>query len=798
MKYLTKRIRVICMRSLLFSFWFFILNQAAFSQENGYWDDRFGAGNFDKDNYIHSIGVTDSGDIFASGWLIVNGKNSGLIKWNGKSWASFGAGIGSAYAFLQIGNDLYIGGGFSRVDSFVSANNIAKYNLVTKTWSPLGNEGNNGTDQMVGALAVQGNDLYVGGFFSAAGGIPANHIVKYNTVTKTWTPLGGGVDGTVRSIVIKNGEIYVGGQFQSAGGVAANNIAKWNGHEWSTLSTGLNAEVYALTVCGDDIYAGGIFTKAGESDASRIAKWNISTKAWSEVGGGASGAVLALASNDRLVYVGGEFNYAGEIEAYKIAKWNPANSCWSRLSSGLAGFVGVSSMFTRVNNILVRENEVYVGGQFGRAGGKPSQLFAIWHEPASPKPHAPSWSSVPEVTFREDSTTRIELYQYVTDTEHDLRGGLNFSATVINSPPGANTNDLKIRLEKVIMGLGGRYEYATFSAARNTSGFYNVVFTVTDVCGNAASDTISVTVTPKNGAPIIGPLPELTFNEDDSLLFPISNWYDYVTDVVNPDSALFFRIFSSREVKAVRRDKSFLFTAAPNWFGVSRLKLVVRDRRGLADTTTLVVKVNPVNDPPVWRGLPDSLVLKPGVPTTLNLWEFAGDLETPDSLLHFNFVPNKLALGIAFDKNTGQLKLTASNFSRNGRLHVTVRDWKRAPARDTIFIRTASSSITKAATDKEQLPGEFVLQQNYPNPFSANGTSGNPATTISYALPEGMAVTLKVLNVAGQEVATLVERQQERGIYHVTFNARKLPSGVYFAVLQAGEVRQVRQMLLAK
>jgi titin len=100
------------------------------------------------------------------------------------------------------------------------------------------------------------------------------------------------------------------------------------------------------------------------------------------------------------------------------------------------------------------------------------------------------------------------------------------------------------------------------------------------------------------------------------------------------------------------------------------------------------------------------------------------------------------------------------------------------------------------AKSEASIPSNVMLAQNYPNPFGRSPF--NPATTISYALPKGAKVTLKVINLTGQEVATLVEGYKERGIYHVTFNARKLPSGVYYAVLQAGEARLVRRMVLAK
>jgi titin len=105
-----------------------------------------------------------------------------------------------------------------------------------------------------------------------------------------------------------------------------------------------------------------------------------------------------------------------------------------------------------------------------------------------------------------------------------------------------------------------------------------------------------------------------------------------------------------------------------------------------------------------------------------------------------------------------------------------------------------AGSLTKEAASgvaAENIPTTITLEQNYPNPF-------NPSTTIAYSLPAGAQVSLKVVNIAGQEVATLVDGYQDRGIYRMTFNGRRLPSGVYYAVLKAGEVTQVRRMTLMK
>ncbi len=697
MKSITQLTKLLQAQKRLFMILLAVLTQTASAQNIGYWDDRFSANpaskwDYDSDSFIQAIAVTDNGDIYASGLLL----EGNIIKWNGKGWSSFGSGIGPVYAFATVGNDIYVGGGFTKIDS-IQANRVATYNRITQSWSAMETDGFNGINHQVDgyyhrvyALAVYENNLYVGGSFTAAGGLSATNIARWNISTKTWTSLGNGVNGEVYAIVVKNGEVYVGGYLSSAGGVPANNIAKWNGHEWSALGSGVNEQVLALTICGDDLYVGGDFTKAGRNNASGIAKWNTVNKVWSALGAGVSGGVSTLASDGRVVYAGSvvSFNYSGEMLIGSFSKWNPAKSCWSRVSDDRHAEGGSvsGSINGSVYSILTRGNDVYLGGKFNKAGGKPSQLFAIWHEPASPSPHAPAWSSVPDVTFREDRSTQIELYQYVTDTEHDLRGGLNFSATVINQQAGANSNDLQIKLQKVIMGPVGRYVYATFNSANDTSGIHTVVFTVTDACGASASDTIQVIIKPVNGPPIFAAVPELRFDEDKSLLHPIRNWYPFVTDKDHADSNLTFAVQAGKNVKAARQADNFRFSAPVNWFGKDTLQLIVKDPGKLADTTALLVTVNSVNDAPKISGLPDSLSFKKGAAAQLKIWDFVEDVETPDSLLNYGFSANDASLRLNFNPALrGMLTLTAPQFHGRAKLFVNIGDGK-ASARDTINV----------------------------------------------------------------------------------------------------------------
>ena len=94
--------------------------------------------------------------------------------------------------------------------------------------------------------------------------------------------------------------------------------------------------------------------------------------------------------------------------------------------------------------------------------------------------------------------------------------------------------------------------------------------------------------------------------------------------------------------------------------------------------------------------------------------------------------------------------------------------------------------------DREvELSTETIALSNYPNPF-------NPSTIISYELPDAQNVTLKVFNLLGQEVQTLVSGYQEAGTHNAVFNADQLSAGVYFYVLQAGTITQTRRMTLIK
>jgi hypothetical protein len=110
---------------------------------------------------------------------------------------------------------------------------------------------------------------------------------------------------------------------------------------------------------------------------------------------------------------------------------------------------------------------------------------------------------------------------------------------------------------------------------------------------------------------------------------------------------------------------------------------------------------------------------------------------------------------------------------------------------DGVFRRTLSQIITGVEDQINEIPSQFILEQNYPNPF-------NPSTIISFSIPASEFVTLKVYDILGREIATLVNEEKPAGSYEVNFDASALSSGIYFYTLKAGKFTETKKLILMK
>lgn len=191
---------------------------------------------------------------------------------------------------------------------------------------------------------------------------------------------------------------------------------------------------------------------------------------------------------------------------------------------------------------------------------------------------------------------------------------------------------------------------------------------------------------------------------------------------------------------------------------------------------------------------------------------FAGNLASKRLALSLSFDPAAKFENVAYDQKT--IVGVTGCYYKNGKLNVlmysdslaagnllevsfsgVVPDVKVSPLGANYFadgekIDVVNNSVTGVVNDAET-PNTFGLSQNYPNPF-------NPSTAIRFELKSSAFVVLKVYNMLGQEMRTLVNGTKPAGTYEVMFDASGLPSGIYVYSIQAGDFVATRKMILLK
>jgi hypothetical protein len=336
----------------------------------------------------------------ADGTTYVGGdfKTYGPQTGGGAALASTGTGTvnrtfppvsGDVYAVTSDGlGGYYIGGYFTHVAGVGRAN--LAHILGTGDLDPNWNPGANGVVQ---ALAVSAGIVYAGGYFTQARGGDGTQATRYHLAAfdasgnlTAWDP---GANSTVWTLAVSGNTVYAGGYFTAAGGglwgteatrkyLAAfdtsGNLTDWNPGVQSDVP-GLNGAVLALAVSGSTIYAGGTFTTAGGGDGNQATRKNLAAfdtsgglTAWNP---GVGGSVHTLGVSGTTVYVGGVFNSAGggdglqakrkHLAAFdtsgNLLPWNP----------GADPTIGPGAN-EQVTAMAVSGSTIYVGGYFTVAG----------------------------------------------------------------------------------------------------------------------------------------------------------------------------------------------------------------------------------------------------------------------------------------------------------------------------------------------------------------------------------------------------------------------------------------------
>jgi hypothetical protein len=309
-------------------------------------------------------------------------------RWNGTTWAPLGGGMDTQVTTLAVYDDgsgaaIYAGGQFQVADGMPAAH-IAKWNGVN--WTPVGNGLNGGVAELVAFDDGTGMALYATGGFDHSGSQSLSNIARWNG--STWSSVGLGVSSSANALTVFDDgggpALYVGGSFYFSGATKVIRVGKWTGSSWVCVGDGVNSDVYDLAVydggSGPELYAAGAFTGAGSIRTGPIAKWNGTT--WSAVGGGVRRIgllpqVRVLAVHDDgsgpALYAGGLFDVAGNMSAKNVARWD--GTAWSSLGRGTDDLVTALGSYDAG---LGTGADLYVSGNFARAGGRPSNCFGRW------------------------------------------------------------------------------------------------------------------------------------------------------------------------------------------------------------------------------------------------------------------------------------------------------------------------------------------------------------------------------------------------------------------------------------
>ena len=294
------------------------------------------------DPQVHALAAYDDGQgpkMYAGGAFTLGGAN-GLARWNGTSWEPVNLGLfpqGQAYALCMAvydpgtGPGLYIGGYFNGPGGGGIVRWDNGWTGLGGGLAPVGTGVSGVARELVVYDAGQGPELYVAGSFSSAGGVPVEHIARWNGTS--WSSLGSGVNGTVHGMGVwddgSGPKLYVAGSMTVAGGVPVSKIAVWDGTSWAPFPVppgGAGSTMFEFDDgSGSALYVGGYAFINGQLQQTLI-RWDGSQ--WRSVGGGVFGTVHCMAPYDdgsgggHDLYIVGSFsNVGGIMPSFKIARW---------------------------------------------------------------------------------------------------------------------------------------------------------------------------------------------------------------------------------------------------------------------------------------------------------------------------------------------------------------------------------------------------------------------------------------------------------------------------------------------
>lgn len=542
---------------------------------------------------------------------------------------------------------------------------------------------------------------------------------------------------------------------------------------------GVVGTVLALAVSGGELYVGGSFSMVGNVSANNIAKWDGS--AWSTLGGngnnGTNGNVLAIAVSGSNIYVGGSFTSAGGVSLNNIARWD--GSSWSPLGSGITN--------GDVRAIAAVSNKVYVGGVFTTAGGNNVNNIASWD--------GGTWSAlgnginngvnspVLAIAVKDsavyaggsftiaggDSASRIALWNSSNNSWSPLGAGVSFGDV---NALALNGTDLYAGGIFTVAGSASAKKVAKWDGnnwsplgSGISGGDINAMAVVGSVLYAAGSFSSAGNIAANNiakwdgsswsslGSGIAGGLVFATAISANTLY--VGGSFTTAGGKSSNKFAAWNGLNGSVPVELIS------FTATTQGDQVELRWVTATEENNFGFEIERMVK-----DATIFLSHDDSVIQTSSNWEKIAFIQGHGTTTEPQTYSHADDVQSFIEFGSrALTYRLKQIDFNGS-FEYSEPVHVTLG----------------------------MTPNHIRLGQNYPNPF-------NPATSIEFVVAKDGFTTLKIYNMLGQELKTLVSENLAGGFsYKVNFDGRSFPSGMYVYVLRSGSPSQtlMKKMLLLK
>lgn len=637
-----------------------------------------------------------------------------------------------------------------------------------KSWRAFPNSKFNGE---VKSIIELNGDIIVGGKFTSVTNKQAVGIVWWNGTQ--WIALNNDADCEIYALAVWNGDLIAGGKFNTIGGVSAKNIARYRNGNWEPMANGLNNEVNALTVHDGKLIAGGKFTFSGFTMTLRVAAFsNLSGGIWTQVGQGFFNDVNALTVRNNKLHAGGNFfGHIAELngndwkiagdglsdDVYALTVHNNRVIAGGKFSGRIAQLVGDdwdvigSGVSAEVYSLLSLGNELIVGGDFIRAGnvlsGKYVNRIVSWTG-SQWKPLSSGMSGTVQALFYSNQNLYAggNFYSAGGDTAYNFSSWKTVPFRTISG---------KVRFSDNNEGVPGGKVYACKLDIYTKKLIYLDSSDIGDI--SLDSGQYSLNSVPFGEGDIILTFPD---DEDDS-----------------PDGSIptFLPTYYPGTIKWINATKLPVNSNLSN-INIS-VERVLRDIDYSGDEGTL-------------SGVADLNYTPEGYPASGDFYFKAGTIVnmTKDGA-HFDYgVSGEDEKFRIEDLPYGNYVITSDRVGYESFTASVII----FPGVNTInFSIDTISIVTSISGNQSVLPDNFTLQQNYPNPF-------NPSTTIRFSIPKSTIVKLRIYDMLGREVYSLIDGNMTAGNYEAKWNASSFPSGVYYYSLEADGFTQTNKMVLVK